>query len=243
VAPEDIARQVRACDPVPATGSVRAVVTRRDATSSSIDVTSRDRPGLLAHETAALAALGLDIGEAVAATWGDGCALASFRVHGTAPPDGHRLQTAIEEALSAPLTSAPLDAVQLDFDNDASPWHTVCSAHATDRRGLLNGLTSAFAAGGANVLAARVERSGGAVVGLFQLTDGKGRKLAPDDQERVAELVRSGVDAAPPRWRRRRGHRFRTRPSAAPPTDAAGDGDGAVSGRTDSVHSEKELHN
>ena len=111
--------------------------------------------------------------------------------------------------------------MRLEFDNDASPWHTVCTARAVDTHGLLNGLTSAFAAAGANVHGARVQREQRAVLGLFQLTDGKGRKLEPDVQERVAELVRSGVQATPPRWRRWRGHRFRPRPSdrdRGPPT-------------------------
>ena len=127
--------------------------------------------------------------------------------------------------------------MRLEFDNDASPWHTVCTARAVDTHGLLNGLTSAFAGAGANVHGARVQREQRAVLGVFQLTDGKGRKLEPDVQERVAELVRSGVQATRPRWRRWRGLRFRPRPSH--PT-AANNGDSTVSGRTDGVSQETE---
>ena len=117
---------------------------------------------------------------------------------------------AIEEALAAPLTSSALKTVTLEFDNDASPWHTVCSARAKDSHGLLNGLTSAFAAAGANVHAAQVRRDNGAVLGIFQLTNGKGHKLEPDVQERVVALLHSGVTEPAarrlfprrrPRWR------------------------------------------
>ena len=64
--------------------------------------------------------------------------------------------------------------------------HGVHCPRRSIARGLLHGLTSAFADAGADVHAARVHRDRRAVLGVFQLTDGKGRKLEPDVQERVA---------------------------------------------------------
>src|SRR5438874_2424449 len=76
VAPENIARQVATCDPVPAARAVRVTASALRPGMCSIDVVGRDRSGLLARETAVLANLGLDVDDAVAATWSDGCALA-----------------------------------------------------------------------------------------------------------------------------------------------------------------------
>jgi UTP:GlnB (protein PII) uridylyltransferase len=207
VAPEDIARHVATCDPVPAARVVRVTASAMRPGTCSIDVVARDRSGLLARETAVLANFGLEIDDAVAATWADGCALASFQIRSTTTPDDERLRTAIEAALAEPLTSAPLDAVDVEFDNDASPWHTLCSARADDSRRLLQGLTSALAAVGVNVHAAQVHRDHGAVLGIFQITNAKGHKLEPDVQQRVVELVRTGVTepaARRPSLRRRR---------------------------------------
>lgn len=219
VPPGDIARQVAICDPVPAMGSVRVVVTPAGRPESwSIDVTSRDRSGLLARETGVLAALGADIEDAVAVTWADSCALASFQVRSSSLPERDELRAAIEAALAVPLASTPLANVTIDFDNDASPWHTVCTARALDRRGLLHGLTSAFAGAGADVHAAGVHRDGNAVIGVFQLTDGKGRKLDPVVQERVGELVRAGMTEAVSWWRRLRRRPVALKAIASAPT-------------------------
>ena len=67
-----------------------------------------------------------------------------------------------------------------------------------------------------DVHAARVYRDGNAVVGTFQLTDSKGRKLESVVQEKISDLVRSGVDEPGPRWRR-----LCRRWAALPPTSSA----------------------
>jgi UTP:GlnB (protein PII) uridylyltransferase len=202
-APTDVARQTRLCDPIPHAGTVRVSVTPNgDATGPwHVDVTTRDRPGVLARETGVLAAHGIDIDDALAATWSDGCALASFVVRSDTPPDPHTLRSHINDALARPLTSRHLVDAILDFDDDASPWHSICTARAPDSRGLLFALTTAFAAAHANVHAAHVRADGITVIGVFELTDNKGRKLPSPTRDRIRELLSTGVIERPSRWR------------------------------------------
>ncbi len=58
-------------------------------------------------------------------------------------------------------------------------------------------------AAGADVHAARVRVDTNTVVGVFELTDGKGRKIGPPGQDTVRDLLRSGVTERPSRWRRK----------------------------------------
>ena len=72
-----------------------------------MDVVARDRPGLLARETGVLIEHGFDVVSAIAATWGDGCALASFAVRGALEPDRSRLQDDLVSALPGRSPRAP----------------------------------------------------------------------------------------------------------------------------------------
>jgi len=199
----DLARQVALCDPIPSQGDVRVAVTpsidRADVWW--VDIVARDRPGLLARETGALTDLGLDIIGAVSAVWGDGCALASFLVRARLEPLVPALVTALTEGLGRPLDSEPAAGVTLEFDDDASPWHTICTVKARDQRGLLHALTTAFAAAGADVHAARVVTVDDTVADLFELTDTKGHKLTPATEERVRALLTAGVTERRRRFR------------------------------------------
>jgi UTP:GlnB (protein PII) uridylyltransferase len=171
-----------------------------------IDVVARDRGGLLARQTGVLTDRGIDVLGAIVATWGDGCVLSSFLVHGERVPAAPRLAVDLEEALARPLTSRPMVGVTLTFDDAGSPWHTICTARARDQRGLLHAVTSAFAAAGANVHAARIRTDGDAVVDVFELTDAKGAKLGPAAQDKVQELLAGGVsERGRGRWRRPNG--------------------------------------
>jgi Kef-type K+ transport system membrane component KefB/predicted amino acid-binding ACT domain protein len=197
-APADLARQVVLCDPVPRHAAVRAHVTARPD-GWTVDVVARDRPGLLAWETGVLADHGLDVVSAIAATWGDGCALASFVVRGTSEPDRERLQDDLALALRRPITSPPVLGVTLEFDDSGSPWHTLATVRGKDRPGLLHALTAAFAAAGADVHAARAHTTGGEVVDVFELTDVRGSKLSPDAYQQVEWMLARGVVERPRR--------------------------------------------
>ncbi len=206
--PADLARQVALCDPVPRSGTVRTAVTDvpGEAALWWVEVVARDRPGLLARESGVLAATGIDVIGALAAVWGDGCALTSFLVHCKASPSADQLTDAFDDALDRPLSAPAISGVTLTFDDAASPWHTICTARATDRPGLLHALATAFACAGASVHAARVRTAGDAVIDVFELTDTMGAKLAPATQERARAVLASGV-SAPSRRRRRGGDR------------------------------------
>jgi UTP:GlnB (protein PII) uridylyltransferase len=168
-----------------------------------IDVVARDRPGLLARQTGVLASGDIDVIGAISATWGDGCGLSSFLVHATRLPSEACLAADFEAALRRPLDAQPVGGVTLEFDDVGSPWHTVCTARARDQRGLLHAVTTAFAAAGANVHAARVRTDGDAVVDVFELTDAKDAKLDPAIQDKVRELLSAGVTDRRRRARRR----------------------------------------
>jgi Kef-type K+ transport system membrane component KefB/glycine cleavage system regulatory protein len=204
----DLARQVALCDPLPRPSDVRVAVTPSGERPDLwwVEVVARDRSGLLARETAALTALGLDIIGAILAVWGDGCALASFLVQAR-EPSTEALVAALTHALAQPLDSVPANGVTLDFDDDASPWHTICTVKARDQRGLLHSLTTAFAAAGADVHSARVVTAGDAVADLFELTDAKGHKLTPATEERVRALLAAGVTERRRRFRSHAGPR------------------------------------
>ncbi len=77
--PDAIARQAALIDPLPGRGRVR-VRASHDQESWALDVVARDQPRLLAAVTGAIAAAGLDVDDAVVATWPDGAAIESFRV-------------------------------------------------------------------------------------------------------------------------------------------------------------------
>ena len=176
----DLARQVALCDPIPRPPDVRVGVTRSVDRGDVwwVEIVARDRPGLLARETAALADRGVDIIGAISAVWGDGCSLSSFLVQADREPVSAGLIESLTRALEGPLASPPTTGVTLAFDDDGSPWHTICTVRARDQRGLLHAVTTAFAAAGVNVHAARIRTAGDAVVDVFELTDGKGLKLA-----------------------------------------------------------------
>src|SRR4051812_32361704 len=216
----DLARQVALCDPIPAAGAVRVGVTASDrADVWWVDIVARDRPGLLARETGALAKLGIDVIGAISAVWGDGCALSSFLVHSGREPLTDSLAPVLTDALGHPLESAPAPHVTLAFDDDASPRHTICPVTAGAQRGLLPALTPGFPAAGPDVLSPRIVTAGDAVADVFALTDGKGHKLTPAMEERVRDLLSAGVTQ---RRRHFRSHpvareRMEVRPLGSPP--------------------------
>src|SRR5262249_48385308 len=96
----DVARHGALLSPVPAARSVRVVTTPGHVPGQwHLDVVARDRPGLLAAFTGVLADRGIDVAQAVLATWPDGAALEAFVVRSVAPPDTTALQGAFESSL------------------------------------------------------------------------------------------------------------------------------------------------
>ena len=212
----DVARQVAMLSPLPARNEVRVAVEPVDAEQWRVEVASRDRRGLLAMVSGVLAAHGVDVLDAIVATWEDGAAIEAFLVQraplapqqldddvlgkiGLAEP--YRLARAIEESFDQPLVSPPNPDADVRFDDGISPWYTICEVRSPDRRGLLHTITVGLAAAGANVHSARLVTEGGRAVDRFELTDGNDHKLDDDRKHAIRSAIADG--AAPKRKRTR----------------------------------------
>ncbi len=187
----DIARHCQLLETRPGPGEVRLAITpaRR---GWNLDVAARDRPGLLAAVTGVLAARDRSVVQAVVATWADGGALETFVVD-EAIDDVSDLQTALEDALEQPLASDPIPEAVVVFDNDAGRWFTRMEVLASDRAGLLHGVATAIAVGGADVHGAGVMTRDGVAVDQFDLTDQAGAKVTPVRQDAIRHRVLNGV--------------------------------------------------
>jgi UTP:GlnB (protein PII) uridylyltransferase len=189
-----------------------------------VDVVARDRHGLLAASTGALADLDLEISHAVVATWPDGAALQSFCVRSPERPDPAVLEQAVEAGLDGHLASPPLPGAVVTFDHHASPWHTAAEVEAPDQPHLLHQLATAFAAAGVDVAAATVTGRDGRAYDSFLLDGPAGAKLVPADESAVVRVVAAGVVT-----RRRRLRRPVYVPAPAPtPTPASASANGAT---------------
>jgi UTP:GlnB (protein PII) uridylyltransferase len=187
----DIVRHCALLSPLPSEREARAVVTPGRAPGEwHLDVGSRDQVGLLAAFTGVLSAAGIEVVQAVLATWDDGAALQAFVVRATPAPDGHARERAYEASLRAPLTSSPVHGAEVTFDDTASELYTRCDVRAPDQPGLLHAVAVAIAAAGGDVHAARVTTAGGAAHDVFDLSELDGAA-----RETVVSLLSTGVVA------------------------------------------------
>lgn len=190
--PVELARQATLLSTLPRRGVVRIVVDDGpEPWTWRIDVSCRDRPGLLARLTDSLAESRLDVISASLATWPDGGVLDSFLVHGDTRPDPGLLTERIERRLKGKIALVPLTDLSVTFEDDVYPWHTLCTVSGADRPGLLAAIAGALDAAKVDVHAATVisyppsgnavDEAGGAGPGMihnrFQLTDRHGQKL------------------------------------------------------------------
>ncbi len=173
----------------------------------SIEIGGRDQIGLLAHTTGVLGGLGLDISDAMIATWGDGAALQVFRAHSSSGMPSADMISAKLGTAPGRLQSPGVADASITFDEHASPWHTVAEVAATDRRGLLHALAVTFASVGVDVHAARISTTDEMAHDYFDLTDRSGNKLTRETQEAIRAALRTGVGAR----RNHFGSRRRTR--------------------------------
>ena len=198
----------RALGTAPRRISARVSVLPLDQFEWRVEVAARDRPGLLATVSGVLADHGLDILDAVVATWPDGGALDSFRVRlaeleptgltseelgRIAPPEPTTLEAGIVAALDMPLEALPNPDADVRFDDSSSPWYTLCEVRSPDRRGLLHSLTAGIASAGADVHSARLVTIAGQAVDRFELTDRNGRKLDEAARRVIVNAIHDGV--------------------------------------------------
>lgn len=192
----DIARHAALLEPLPPRGRARVGTMAESPHEWRVEVASRDVPGLLATVSGVLAGHGLDVLEAVVATWPDGGALESFRVRATTAPDRGALEDAVVAALGRPLASPPDPGADVRFDDDGSPWYTRCEVRSRDRRGLLHSITAGIASAGASVHSARVLTDNRRAVDRFELTDRRGNKLDDATKDAIRQAITGGVNGA-----------------------------------------------
>jgi Kef-type K+ transport system membrane component KefB len=202
-----IARQVALLEPLPGQREARVAITAVDGGPEFwVDVGARDRPGLLAAVTGVLAGLGVNVSEALVATWPDRGALETFRVTGSPSlPEPRHLATEIEEGLDNSLVAEAIPEATVAFDDASSPWHTIGEIRAPDRIGLLHFQAIAIAAAGADVSAARITTEGGTAIGRFDLNNSVGEKLTDSEKDLIRSFIASGGPAGrgrPALWRR-----------------------------------------
>jgi UTP:GlnB (protein PII) uridylyltransferase len=196
-----ISRHAQLLEPLPMSSEAR-VHTLETERGWWIDVAARDRSGLLACVTGVLVEFALDVHEAIVATWPDGAALESFCVSTDQVPEPGQLREAIEAAFDSPRASAPLPEALVTFDDEASPWHTVCEVRSPDKPGLLHALANSFAASGVEVHLARIAADDGTTLDRFDLTDRHGHKLDQATKFAVERHVAGGVTTKRRRFRR-----------------------------------------
>ena len=187
-----IVRHCEMLEPLPTAAEVRVVLTPRVTTGSwHLDVAAADRPGLLAAFTGVLHRAGVEVTQAVLATWDDGAALQSFVVRAAQPLHAPTLEEAFAAALTSDLRVVPIPEARVTFDDSASPLYTACTVVAPDEPGLLHAIASAMAAVGVDIHAARVTTVDGVAHDHFDLSDRQGSKL----DQGLQALILSGLRA------------------------------------------------
>ncbi len=174
-------RQASLVEPAPAPGNVRVHIEEGPEKNTwIIDVASRNRRGLLARITSVLANEELSVLSADVATWPDDAVIDSFVVASTIRPSrehlAHYFGIALRKRFQSPRKI--IGPVEIEFDNDSHPWHTVVRLNAPDQIGLLNTIAYAFAKAHIQIHHARIETENGLAVDQFEVSDRTGRKLS-----------------------------------------------------------------
>ncbi|MGH9165059.1 MAG: cation:proton antiporter, partial [Acidimicrobiales bacterium] len=130
--PAALARMAALVEPPPPAGAMRVAVVPAGVGRWRVETACRDQRGLLASIAWGLAATGLDVLDASAATWPDRTVIDAFTVSAVTPPDAEALRSDLMSALRVPADAAPVDGAVVLFDDVASPWYTLCTIEAPD---------------------------------------------------------------------------------------------------------------
>ena len=190
----DIIRHATMLGSLPAPREVRVATTPGRITGEwQLDVATRDRPGILAAFTGVLHEAGLDVTQAILATWDDAAALQTFVIRSIEPPDDIILQHSLSASLDRPLTSSPVAEALVSFDHAVSPLYTSCVVTAVDQPGLLHTIAVAVATAGIDIHAASVTTIHGIARDSFDLSDRSGRKLNEPFEDTIRFGIQNGV--------------------------------------------------
>jgi [protein-PII] uridylyltransferase len=182
-----------------------------DSGATRVSVFTPDREALFYRICAGLAAAGANIIDARIHTTRDGMALDNLLVldgRGKAYADKRlraRLVKSVEAALASTLPP-PLPAIEpqrrntafdvapaVNIADRASTRTTVVEVNARDRPALLAALASAIHAQGHAIHSAHIATYGERAVDVFYLTRADGRKLEPDDIDRLRAALLAAV--------------------------------------------------
>jgi Kef-type K+ transport system membrane component KefB len=186
-----LVRQATLVEPAPRPGTARAAVTPlTEADHWQVELVCRDVDGVLARMADVLFERGLDVLSADVATWGDGSVLGAFVVRSAERPPAAELGQELARHLSGRLRTTVSGDVEVTFDDEALPWHTVCIATGPDRPGAFRAVAHAFARAGIVVHSAHLATVDGSVVDRFAVTDRRGRRLDATAHARVRATLR-----------------------------------------------------
>ena len=209
--PEDAARHLKLWAAARKTGFA-SELHLSPAGEADLTLVARDRPGLLALFTAALAANGIDILGAEVNSLEGGIALDAFvvRESGGGPPSQSRWEAARADLLrllsgaedphllvqkrlrraSWASSAAPSVATRLRVDDRSSAQMTILDVVTQDRPGLLHAMADALHRAGVSIEVARVATEGNRAVDAFYLRESSGGKIERADRKAavVAEV-------------------------------------------------------
>lgn len=190
--PADLARQAALADPPLSRFQSRAVVTPVGDGTWRIDVSLADRVGLLAHQLATLGDLDLRVLDVSTVVWPDHQSLSTFRVESASRPNSDRVADAIATALPAPISPLALPGAAVSFDDESSPWHTICTVVNDDRSTALLAVAKAVALCDLNVVAARAADDGDRHLVVLELADRRGVRPDTREHDRIKRVLSTG---------------------------------------------------
>lgn len=191
---------------------------------TEVAICSWDRPGLLMNIAGALSRAGFNILRADVYTREDHLALDVFQVCvADDRSESHEIRLRYAARLLAAAMAAPHsftdeehsgeavnrrmsdDSVEVAFDNESSPSHTVLRVDAQDHVGLLFRLLEGCVASGIDVKQATIVTTGDRARDVFCITDMDGRKIEDSCQlDSICRTLRRAVnesfDFTPPIW-------------------------------------------
>ena len=208
--PEVVVRQAELLDPTPPRAVLRVRTEAADEYQGRVEIASlHPQSDLMAATTGALAARGIDVVDASTVTWPDGAVVESYTVRSARPfrsavgATGD-LNAEVGRALRQPEIADGMPDFVVEYDNDSSPWYTLCTIRGQDRPGVLHAIAVAFASVGVRVHSAQVGTIGGVAIDHFELSDVNGLKLSDNARRAVRDAIWSGSVAVTRRRRLKR---------------------------------------
>lgn len=190
--PAKLVTQARLIEGLNRTGRPACCIEQMADEIWSIELVHSDCTRALVGATSVLLELGLDVISAATVVW-DRTSVLSVVVRGSTIFSSDDIERAMRSRTPHALRSTLISDAEVAFDNEASPWHTLCDIRASDRRGLLHAIAVAAAASGIDVRAALAHTESGRADDRFELVDRRGNKLSARDQRRFMDVLGLGV--------------------------------------------------